>query len=100
MTDLEMTDITGNGGDSPSSSGFEAPPPFLSVCDACCLEDQAVWRARCEEQEPIKKRGCYQDTGPDKGQHSPLPLPDLYLPQPERSHDHNNPISLTLIFYV
>lgn len=90
MTDLEMTEcemtesghlnITGNGDNSPAASAFELKllyPPFLSVCDACCLEDQAVWRARCEGQELIKKRGCYQDTGPDKGQHSPPPLPDL-----------------------
>lgn len=76
MTESEMTDITSNGNNSPSSPGFEAPLLFLSVCDSHCLEDQAVWRARCKGRELINKRGCYQDTGPDKGEHSPPALPD------------------------
>lgn len=77
MTKSTHPNIISNGNNLLSFPGFELRLASSSVCDACCLEDQAVQRARCEGQELIKKRGYYQDTGPDKGQHSPLPLPDL-----------------------
>lgn len=91
MADAEMTDITSNGDDSPLSPGFEAPLLFCLLAMHVVWRIGAAWRARCEGQQLIKKRGCYQDTVPDKGQHSPQPLPDLWPPQPEGSRDRCNP---------
>lgn len=41
------------------------------------VESQARGAGADKKKERERERACYQDTEPDKGQHSPLPFLDL-----------------------